>query len=60
MLHRNRAFAIAAGLVIAAVAAAASAQQTQYVPLLSYRVGPYAAGGSGIFGGYIDYWTTST
>ncbi len=55
MLHRNRAFAIAAGLAIAAVAAAASAQQTQYVPLLSYRVGAYAAGGSGIFGGYIDY-----
>ncbi|HEX8740898.1 MAG TPA: ABC transporter substrate-binding protein, partial [Casimicrobiaceae bacterium] len=27
----------------------------QFVPLLSYRVGPYAAGGSGIFGGYIDY-----
>ncbi len=27
----------------------------QYVPILSYRVGPYAAGGSGFFGGAIDY-----
>jgi branched-chain amino acid transport system substrate-binding protein len=27
----------------------------QYVPILSYRVGPYAAGGSGFFGGSIDY-----
>lgn len=27
----------------------------QYIPLLSYRVGPYAAGGSGFYGGAIDY-----
>ena len=27
----------------------------QYIPGLSYRVGPYAAGGSGFFGGAIDY-----
>lgn len=27
----------------------------QYVPLLSYRVGPYGAGGAGFFGGVIDY-----
>jgi branched-chain amino acid transport system substrate-binding protein len=27
----------------------------QYFPLQSYRVGPYAAGGSGFFGGTIDY-----
>jgi len=27
----------------------------QYIPLLSYRVGPYAAGGSGFFGGAVDY-----
>jgi hypothetical protein len=25
--------------------------------VLSYRVGPYAAGGSGYYGGAIDYWT---
>ncbi|HEX2531806.1 MAG TPA: ABC transporter substrate-binding protein, partial [Burkholderiaceae bacterium] len=38
----------------ATVALPASAQE-QYVPILSYRVGPYAAGGSGFFGGTIDY-----
>ena len=27
----------------------------QFIPMLSYRVGPYAAGGTGFFGGYIDY-----
>jgi branched-chain amino acid transport system substrate-binding protein len=27
----------------------------QYFPLQSYRVGPYAAGGTGFFGGNIDY-----
>ena len=27
----------------------------QYLPLQSYRVGPYAAGGTGFFGGFIDY-----
>lgn len=32
----------------------ASAQE-QFIPILSYRVGPYAAGGSGFFGGSIDY-----
>ncbi len=32
-----------------------AADNEQFVPLLSYRVGPYAAGGSGIFGGMIDY-----
>ena len=55
MFERKHLIALAAGVAIAASAVAASAQQTQYVPLLSYRVGAYAAGGSGIFGGYIDY-----
>ena len=27
----------------------------QFIPVPSYRVGPYAAGGKGIFGGMIDY-----
>ena len=35
----------------------ASAQNEQFIPILSYRVGPYAAGGSGYFGGAIDYST---
>jgi branched-chain amino acid transport system substrate-binding protein len=36
-------------------AAAPALSQEQYVPILSYRVGPYASGGSGFFGGTIDY-----
>ncbi|MBI4988634.1 MAG: ABC transporter substrate-binding protein [Rhodocyclales bacterium] len=43
-------FAIAAALGASAVQAA-----DQYIGLPSYRVGPYAAGGTGIFGGMIDY-----
>lgn len=43
-------FALAAALGASAVQAA-----DQYVGLPSYRVGPYAAGGTGIFGGMIDY-----
>ena len=35
--------------------ATAAAGKSQYFPLQSYRVGPYAAGGSGFFGGFIDY-----
>jgi branched-chain amino acid transport system substrate-binding protein len=44
--------------VLAAVALAAAvplAQAQQFLPILSYRVGPYAAGGSGYYGGAIDY-----
>ena len=29
--------------------------QEQYVPLLSYRVGPYGSNGTSFFGGMIDY-----
>jgi branched-chain amino acid transport system substrate-binding protein len=32
-----------------------SRRQEQFIGLPSYRVGPYAAGGTGIFGGMIDY-----
>jgi branched-chain amino acid transport system substrate-binding protein len=35
--------------------ASATQGNEQYFPLQSYRVGPYAAGGSGFFGGFIDY-----
>jgi branched-chain amino acid transport system substrate-binding protein len=38
-----------------AIAPARAADKEQFVPMLSYHVGPYAAGGSGFFGGYIDY-----
>jgi branched-chain amino acid transport system substrate-binding protein len=43
------------GLALAGVSYAAAAQSEQFIPALSYRVGPYAAGGSGYFGGAIDY-----
>jgi branched-chain amino acid transport system substrate-binding protein len=36
-------------------AAGVAMAQEQFIPILSYRVGPYAAGGSGFFGGAIDY-----
>jgi branched-chain amino acid transport system substrate-binding protein len=40
--------------LIGATVSIAQAQE-QFIPILSYRVGPYAAGGSGYFGGAIDY-----
>jgi branched-chain amino acid transport system substrate-binding protein len=43
------------GLTMLGVASTAMAQSEQFIPILSYRVGPYAAGGSGYFGGTIDY-----
>src|ERR1700752_3079949 len=46
-----------AGAALLGAAALAQAQSTQFIPVLSYRVGPYAAGGSGYYGGAIDYWT---
>src|SRR4051812_28397994 len=45
------------GVGFAVAAMQAGAQAEQYMPVLSYRVGPYAAGGSGYYGGAIDYWT---
>lgn len=49
---------------IASLALAASATATLpvyaagevYIPIPSYRVGPYAAGGTGYFGGVLDYY----
>ena len=45
------------GVGFAVAAMQAVAQTEQYIPILSYRVGPYAAGGSGYFGSAIDYFT---
>ncbi|MBV7539187.1 ABC transporter substrate-binding protein [Duganella sp. sic0402] len=44
-----------AGITLAASGAASAQPAEQYVALPSYRVGPYAAGGSGFYGGIIDY-----
>ena len=49
---------LATAFATAAVTIAGTAQaqvQDQYIALPSYRVGPYAAGGSGFYGGIIDY-----
>ena len=35
--------------------AEAAEQDEQFIPMLVYRTGPYAAGGSGFFGGFEDY-----
>src|SRR5437762_10606448 len=45
------------GVAMLAAADGVQAQSEQFIPVLSYRVGPYAAGGSGYYGGAIDYWT---
>lgn len=46
----------AAAVALPALATrAVAAENEQFIPMLAYRTGPYAAGGSGIFGGYEDY-----
>ena len=47
---------LGAAFIGAAMGVASSAQaQEQFIALPTYRVGPYAAGGSGFYGGVIDY-----
>jgi len=48
---------LAALLIALPLAASAQAptQNEQFVPALIYRTGPYAAGGTGIYGGFMDY-----
>jgi len=46
---------LALAVTLAAGALNVQAGDEQYFPLQSYRVGPYAAGGTGFFGGFIDY-----
>ena len=38
------------------VSTSALSADTMYIPIPSYRVGPYAAGGTGYFGGILDYY----
>ena len=47
--------ALSALAVTTAVTSTLASAQEQFVPILSYRVGAYASGGSGFFGGMIDY-----
>jgi len=56
--HPLRKTALAAALALGAVLSVPLATlhaDEQNFPLQSYRVGPYAAGGTGFFGGFIDY-----
>jgi len=46
---------LAAAAVLALAAGPALAQNEQFIPANGYWVGPYAPGGSGFFGGMIDY-----
>lgn len=52
---RHRLLLISAAAALAFSGPAWSQAKEQYFPLQSYRVGPYAAGGTGFFGGFIDY-----
>lgn len=47
--------ALSAVATTSALTGALASAQGQFVPILSYRVGAYASGGSGFFGGTIDY-----
>lgn len=55
MIKRTFAGGLALALSLSASAFTVQAGSEQYFPLQSYRVGPYAAGGTGFFGGFIDY-----
>lgn len=57
MKHRKSLLRLALGMALlgCGLATTAQAANEQYFPLQSYRVGPYDAGGTGFFGGFIDY-----
>jgi branched-chain amino acid transport system substrate-binding protein len=48
---------LASSLLAGGATDAAAQAKEQFIGLPSYRVGAYAAGGSGIYGGWIDYMT---
>ena len=52
---RSLAVVFLALAALAALAVPARGQNEQFIPMVDYRVGPYAAGGTGTFGGFIDY-----
>lgn len=58
MQQRFKTLSALAAAVISSTLTVNTAQagsNEQYFPLQSYRIGPYAAGGTGFFGGFIDY-----
>ena len=44
-------------LALFALATPVLSEETMYIPIPSYRVGPYAAGGTGYYGGILDYYS---
>src|SRR5688572_31266190 len=50
-----KAKSLIAAVAMAGAVSVAHAQNEQFIPMAGYWVGPYASGGSGIFGGFIDY-----
>ena len=50
-------FVAAAMLAATPFATVSAADSEQFFPMLVYRTGPYAAGGTGFFGGIEDYYT---
>jgi branched-chain amino acid transport system substrate-binding protein len=59
-MFRRMSLGVSRGALCAALggmmaAAPAVAQNEQFIPVLSYRIGPYAAGGTGFSAGFIDY-----
>ncbi len=48
-------WAAGAAFLVATLGGGASYAAEQFIPVPSYRVGAYAAGGSGVFGGMLDY-----
>ena len=55
MFRQSRQLIFAGAAVLALAAGQAFAQNEQFIPANGYWVGPYAPGGSGFFGGIIDY-----
>ncbi|MBI4291925.1 MAG: ABC transporter substrate-binding protein [Betaproteobacteria bacterium] len=55
MLTRTRNLALGVAGVLALAAGPVLAQNEQFIPANGYWVGPYAPGGSGFYGGMIDY-----
>ena len=55
MLKQTRHLALAGAAALALVSGPVLAQNEQLIPANGYWVGPYAPGGSGFFGGMIDY-----
>lgn len=53
--HMHLAAAAVALAAVSATAIPAAAQETQYFPVASSRVGPYSAMGTGYYGAQIDY-----